>query len=225
MRLALPLLVVASAITLTGQAVPSEVIPLNNLTIPVELNKGIKADKAHPGDEVHLRMAEAVLAGKGVVIPDGAKLYGHILRASPAKDGKHSHLSIMIERAEWKGHTLPLHAFVVGWGRRRRVVMGANGCGPEPTDNSPRRIRGGTTAGITTSAGPTDCDDASKSYSFGSDYLASGINIFKNPRSGATVLVSSKNIHLPGGMLLLLRNVSEGDIAGNLAQSSPAPKQ
>ena len=82
------------------------------LSIPVEVAKTVRADKVHAGDVVQFRSLEAVLAGNGVVIPANCTLYGRVLSAAAKQNNRNSYLAVVVERAEWKGHTLPLHAFI-----------------------------------------------------------------------------------------------------------------
>src|SRR5271165_3636716 len=83
------------------------------LSIPAQLSKTVRADKVHAGDPVEFRTLEAVLVSQGLVMPANTSLHGRVLSASPKQEGKNSWLVLVVERAEWKQHSLPLHAFVV----------------------------------------------------------------------------------------------------------------
>jgi len=217
--LALPLLVLSSVFTLSAQerVVQTETPALKEFTLPVELSKGIKADRALPGDEVRFRMVEPILAGNGVVIPGSAKLYGRIILTSPVTKERRSHLSILIDRAEWKGHSMRLNAYVVGLGVPHRHQDTA-ACIPDGPAPVPIHTRGGNDPNVrgTRSFSPTqNCAEETHLPEFGIRALASQIRIFTNP-NGSTVLVSSKNIHFPGGILFVLKNIS--DATENIAE-------
>lgn len=105
-------LVAAAAVLCTAQQ-PSPVPDLpNGLSIPAELDTTIRADKAHAGDVVRFKTLEPILVSKGLIIPENAKLFGHVLGAAAKQGQTPSWISIVVDRAEWKEHTFPLHAFI-----------------------------------------------------------------------------------------------------------------
>src|ERR1700690_4427664 len=83
----------------------------SKLSIPAQLAHTVRADKVHPGDPVEFQTISAVLVGQGLVMPADAHLYGRVLSAGPKQENKNSYLAVVVERAEWKEHSLPLHAF------------------------------------------------------------------------------------------------------------------
>ncbi len=87
-------------------------IPTGNLSIPAELTKTVRADKAHRGDPVEFRTVEAVLVGPKLVMPPQTKLFGRVVGAASRKGDKPSWLVLLVERAEWKQHSVSLHAFI-----------------------------------------------------------------------------------------------------------------
>ena len=84
----------------------------SKLSIPAQLAHTIRADKVHPGDPVEFQTISAVLVGQGLVMPADAHLYGRVLSVGPKQENKKSYLAVVVERAEWKEHSLPLHAFI-----------------------------------------------------------------------------------------------------------------
>jgi len=207
----LPLLAFLSALPLSAQesSTFSATDVLKDLKIPVELNHSVKSDKVHPGDTVKFHMAEAILVGKGVVIPANAKLYGHVARSGLGRTGKHYVLSLVLDRAEWRDHVLTLNAYVSGWGKRKTVASSSDCDLTVPSS----RGRGPLTQTMKgTSTLPDDCgktNDTADLFERSFSLAMSEVEIFHNPRDGSTVLVSSKNIHLPGGILLMFQNVPQ----------------
>jgi hypothetical protein len=199
----LPLLVLLLPVSLHSQEnrSPSDGTALEVLTIPVQLTKSIKADKAHPGDAVEFRMAEAILAGNGIVIPAKARLFGRIVSAESKEGNRPSVLSLLVERVEWGGHVLHLHAFVSGWGTKRVLNRTADcvlRAHPVPR-GSPN-----TFVTICSSHTAERYEPASLSHK----QLMAEISILQNQENGASVLTSKKNIRLPSGLLLMLQNVN-----------------
>lgn len=210
---ALPLLSLSLVAALAGQEkATASASVANHLNIPVELSKAIKAEKARPGDEVRLRMAEPVLVGKGIVIPGNAKLFGHVLHASGAENGRHSHLAIIVERAEWKHNVLKLRAFIAGFAVKKQKQVTNNGqeCG-SPSQSPPagfRRRRKPLQQTMNSDTEFDGCENGEEQAALLRNNMKflSQIRMMQDQRDGHTILVSDKNIHLPSGMLLILEN-------------------
>jgi hypothetical protein len=86
--------------------------PADEVSIPAELARTVRADKAHRGDPVEFTTLGAVLVGPNLVMPPQSKLFGRIVGAAPRQGDKPSWLVLLVERAEWKQHIVPLHAFI-----------------------------------------------------------------------------------------------------------------
>jgi hypothetical protein len=112
-KLCIALLIFTALLAPAQQPASSNPASSGKLTIPAQLTKTVRADKARAGDPVEFRTLEAVLVSKDVVMPAHTSLHGRVLGASPKQDDKNSWLALVVERAEWKQHSLPLHAFVV----------------------------------------------------------------------------------------------------------------
>ena len=112
----LPLSALAFALTVSAQNnLPTTATSEpGTLFLPVTLEKTLRVEKSHPGDRVNMRLAEPVLFTHGVVLPEGARLRGQVIEARKL-DGEHaSRLAIVVDRAEWKGNAVSLHAFLSG---------------------------------------------------------------------------------------------------------------
>jgi len=72
--------------------------------INAELDKSLDSKKARVGDAVTARTTEAIKEAGKVVLPKGAKLIGHVTRASARNKGdSDSTLAMQFDRAEIKG--------------------------------------------------------------------------------------------------------------------------
>ena len=114
MRLLLSVLFSAIAIFAEDPNPTTATSPVpDNLSIPARLSKTIDTGKCKAGDKVELKTLEPVLIGNGVVMPENAKLSGKIVAAASRQDDKPSWLLLVVDRAEWKEHSLPLRAFII----------------------------------------------------------------------------------------------------------------
>lgn len=201
-----------AAVSLSAQQPPaSEILAPANLSIPAELNTPLKADRAHAGDIVLFKTLEAVLVGKGLVMPAKTKLYGHVLGAAPRQGQTPSWISVVIERAEWKEHILPLHAFISGHISSFLPVG-------DPVDPNAQQHSIGNHIGrhypvrdpqaalaVQTPAG--SAAGWNREANMQSPFLTD-VKLGRQ-KSGMTFLFSEKhNLKLPGGILFLLQNVS-----------------
>src|SRR5271167_3196295 len=112
-QLCIALLIFTALLAPAQQLADTNPASSGKLSIPAQLTRTVRADKVHAGDPVEFRTLEAVLVGKGMVMPANTSLHGRVLGASPKQEGKNSWLALVVERADWKQHSLPLHAFVV----------------------------------------------------------------------------------------------------------------
>ncbi len=202
--------------------------PPDDLYIPAVLDKGVQVEKAHPGDEVRLDVVEAILAGHGVVIPDGAHLYGHVVDSEPLEPSSGSKLAIEVDRAEWRHHELLLHAFVSGLGTRR-VVREASDDSSCEIAHSPAVAEpigaGRESHGFAPAfAGDEDSCLWKQNNAVVMDERGGGLKdvmLEVHRKDGSTAFVSGKrNIHLPGGLLIMLHNVPQKPLAQPLTLSA-----
>src|SRR5271167_4755582 len=110
--ISLVLLAVNALIATAQQPAASSLVSSSKLSIPARLIKTVRADKVHPGGPVEFRTLEPVLVGKDLVMPEDTLLRGRVLSAGPKQQGRNSWLVLVVERAEWKQHSLPLRAFI-----------------------------------------------------------------------------------------------------------------
>jgi hypothetical protein len=82
--------------------------------IDVALNKSLNAKKAKPGDPVTARVTQNTETNGKVIIPEGARLEGHVTAASARSKGDaNSSLGIVFDKAVLKhGETVPVNVSV-----------------------------------------------------------------------------------------------------------------
>jgi hypothetical protein len=110
------LLVLCSALAVFAEdpqapATPASQAP-DHLSIPAELSKTIDTNKCKAGDAVEMRTLAPVLIANGVVMPENTKLQGKVAAAASRQKDRPSWLLLIIQRAEWKDHSLALRAFI-----------------------------------------------------------------------------------------------------------------
>lgn len=212
--LCLTLVLFVSSVPVLAQQENSHELAEGNFYIPVELKKSLRAEKLHAGQEVQFEALEGVLIAPGVVLPDGAKLYGHILDSEPLEHDAPSRISVVVEKAVWKSKVFPLHAFMFGWGKRRVVQsQGSGDCGfgisPRPAElgssGNDRASHPGEGA-----PNPLDCAHPSQDRDVALEHANDlrGILLYHRPDGSTGFLSTTKNVHLSGGTLIMLRNVS-----------------
>jgi hypothetical protein len=162
------------------------------------VKKSIATATVRAGDPVQFEMTDSVLMAAGTVVPAGARLHGTVLQSTvPDEDTGSSRLSILIERALWRGGNFPLHAYIVGQVARRRVAITSTEVSCESSRSASSDI---------------DCWGQGKhtietrSQPFESPTLPAHVGITLGAE-GQTSLVSSRpDIVLKRGTILLLRH-------------------
>jgi hypothetical protein len=113
MRALVLVLFSALAVVAEDPKTASSATPLpDNLSIPVQLSKTIDTNKCKVGDVIEMKTLEPVLMGNNLVMPEKAKLLGRIVGAASRANEKPSWVLLVVERADWKEHSIALHAFV-----------------------------------------------------------------------------------------------------------------
>jgi hypothetical protein len=191
---------IASSIS-NAQAAPEAALP-DRLVIRAELVNGVNAAKAKPGDRVEMRALADEKDGDRVLIEKDAKLTGHVIAATGHNKASESRLELVIEGAQWKRHSIPLHAFVIAQGQVNKTQT--TPC----NERSPARdtTSEANTPGFLLCAEKGDTISRKQS----SPVLKDVEIRYVRGRSGPTVLVSKKtNVVLPSGLVVLIRNISE----------------
>lgn len=211
MRVLVCVLVSAVAVFAEDPVATNSPVP-DNLNIPARLSKTIDTNKCKPGDAVEMRTLEPVLIANGLVMPENVRLHGRVLGAASRQENRPSWVVLVVERAEWKQHDLPLHAFVVA-----QITVKAQPASQADSafDNGINSLRhhAGRTArapgremGASSTSPPQDAvverNDAPQSISQGLD----DVHVLK-ANNGAMFLVSQKpHLKLPSGTMFMLRN-------------------
>jgi hypothetical protein len=210
----IPLLMMA-AVLVQAQQDSLVAKPAGDLFIPAELSKTVRADKAHRGDPVQFTTLEAVLVGPKLVMPAQSKLFGRVVGAAPRQGDKPSWIVLLVERAEWKKHSVPLHAFISA----QVTLVPAPNQSTDPADATPlsgsaRRmgrvsVRSAAQTGtdLPSSAKlPQDATVQSQDARPARPATLKDVRIVRD-KDGISYLFSAKsNVKLPGGALFMLQN-------------------
>jgi len=189
-----------------------------NLTIPAQLSKAIDTNKCKAGDAVEMRTLEPVLVGNGLVMPENAKLHGKIVGAASRQNDQPSWVLLVVERAEWKQHSVALHAFIASQITIKAKVPGQSDNAFQNAIDMPDRVlwrRGarqlpqsypGGDLSRTLTHPPRDAtiegNDARQLSYHGVDDLR-----LLQAKNGSVFLVSPKpHLKLPSGTMFMLRN-------------------
>lgn len=185
----------------------------SKLTIPAQVSKTVRADKVHVGDIVEFRTIQAVLVGNGVVIPANSALFGRVLGAGAKQNNRNSYLAVVVERAEWKDHTVPLHAFISA--QITMIPRNTRPTDPVSDLDSPTSRRASRQSARTTAVSDPELSSIVRSpreattpgETSVTKYPAlENVGFFRD-HEGITYLLSSKtNVKLPAGVLLMLQN-------------------
>ena len=192
---------------------PSAQVP-DNFSIPAQLSKTLDTNKCKTGDPVEMRTLEPVLIGNGVVIPENAKLHGRVLGAASRQNEKPSWLVVVFERAEWKRHIVPLHAFVASRiTLRAPASVPANSAFEDTMPGAVRRRRPGiipSAPGRMASSAPShplqDAIIEQSNVAPSSDQTLADLRLAQG-KNGVVFLVSQEpHLKLPSGTMFMLRN-------------------
>lgn len=212
------LLVLLSAITVFAEgpsaAVADSSVP-DNLSIPARLHKTIDTKKCKPGDVVEMRTLEPVLISNGLVMPENAKLHGKIVASASRQNDKPSWLLLVVQRAEWKDHSISLRAFITSQITVKAKVDAQNNNTFDGALNMPdnvyrrrSRTQSSPTSGMGASAGRSGRDwtgDAGETQTL--NYQRLDDLRMMQAKNGAVFLVSSKeHLKLPSGTMFMLHH-------------------
>jgi len=105
--------------------------------LPVELNKTVDAKKAHTGDPVLGKIPHDLSANGKVIIPQDAKVIGHIAEVKPSShDNKDSMLGIVFDKITLKdGSEIPLTAVMQAVGAPVSTTPSGYQGAPPPQSN------------------------------------------------------------------------------------------
>jgi hypothetical protein len=204
---------------------------VGEVSIAAELKTTVKAENAHRGDPVEFRTLEPQLIANGVVMPANAKLMGRIVGAAPQQGDKPSWLVLLVERAEWKQASIPLHAFIT----RQIAISSVNQLNSQNTDgmntNSRRAGRESARAemhdGIDNSTStrmPQDAKEVSPQGTGTRTPPIKDLRIVRDKDGIAYLFSANSNVKLPSGTLFVLQNQPPQTPAAQAPGASSDPK-
>jgi len=232
--ISLVLLAVNALIATAQQPAASSLVSSSKLSIPARLTRTVRADKAHPGGPVEFRTLEPVLVGKDLVMPENTLLRGRILSAGPKQEGRNSWLVLVVERAEWKQHSLPLRAFITAQitvssaGNQHSLDPAGSGTTSTTLHGNRQNARWAARDDPSLSSmikAPQDATATGQDEMSTRHPLLENVGIVRD-KDGTTYLFSSKaNVKLPDGVLLMLTNEPVASAESANAKAAIAPPE
>jgi hypothetical protein len=193
---------------------------LPGILIPTELSKSLDAKKAKAGDPVEVKITMDLISHGKVVIPRNSKIVGHVTSAKPhTKDAPDSELGIAFDRLLIKGgKELPLQAEIQAMAPP--LIVGLDppapaGVGPGLPGQQSANVGSGDAPGTAMSSAPqipsmtgpspevVRPGGALTSESRGAVGMK-GVAV-KGNRDANLITSSTQNVHLDGGMQLMLK--------------------
>ncbi len=113
------LLLVSASAFAQSSSEPNVILP-TRLHIRAVMDKTVTTKKAKVGDPVRMTVLAPEMEGKTVLIAKDAHLIGRVAESTPYKGpGTEARLMVVVERAEWRKHSVPLNAYIVAQGAIR----------------------------------------------------------------------------------------------------------
>jgi len=114
--------VIAMIAALSTPFAMAQVLPATlaaGTTLPIQFERSVDSNHAHPGDEVVAKTTQLVRLANSQILPAGARVTGHVLASNaftfdktPYAKQQASILTIHFDSIESKGETLPLRVYV-----------------------------------------------------------------------------------------------------------------
>jgi hypothetical protein len=205
--------------------------------INAQLNSSVDSKKAKAGDKVEAHTTAAIKYDGKIILPQGAKLEGHIMEATARSKGDSgSTLAIQFDRAiPRKSEEIPLHVAILAIAAPQSDFSGGSpGPGSDPMSGAGASAAGGSPMSPSRPQAPPSGNPSypggaasSTSDSNGAAQLSAnsrgvyGLNDLKlmeasSNASQTTVITSSgKNVHLDSGTRLLLVSQPEAPSAAS----------
>jgi hypothetical protein len=205
--------------------------------INAQLNSSVDSKKAKAGDKVEAHTTEAIKYDGKIILPQGAKLEGHIMEATARSKGDSgSTLAIQFDRAiPKKSEEISLHVAILAIAAPPSEFSGgAPGPGSDPMSGAGASAAGGSPMSASRPQAPPSGNPSypggAPSSTMGSNGAAQlsansrgvyGLNDLKlmedsSNASQTTVITSSgKNVHLDSGTRFLLVSQPEAPSAAS----------
>lgn len=204
--------------------------------VNAQLNSSVDSKKVKAGDKVEAHTTEAVKYAGKTIVPQGAKLEGHVTEATARSKGDSgSTLAIQFDKAiPKKGEEISLNVAILAIAAPQSDFSGGTpGPSSDPMAGAGAAAAGGSPMGASRSQNPTPATPSyppggvasSTSETNGSAQLPAnsrgvyGLNDLKlmAAATGQTTVITSsgKNVHLDGGTRLLLISQAEAPAAAS----------
>lgn len=223
------------AFACSGQAplpqMPVRTVVPEHTSFVATLQHSINVAKVKVGDGVELRTEQSMLIGKGRVIQAGAKLLGKVIEASPiTRQNRQARVSVLIERLEWHGGSIPLHAYIAGFLSRvistdnalmrpgrgwSEEVMVSRELAPDTDPRFPHARSSVEASPASPFRSQAEFSDAARIADLSTpqmvispDQFLKGVRVvlIREPSPGSVLVRDGKNFTVPRGMLVALEH-------------------
>lgn len=225
------LVMLFSSVTANGQRSVSPPAARSE-TLQIELTSTIRAKKAKVGDAVKARSVTALILPNQIVVPEGAKLIGHVTMTNPgSRDANGAAIGIVFDEVQArKGKKLGLNLSIQAGMMPRPSVPQAIGeqdsqslAQPGESPQAPSKQRSLPVVGFTSSGRPAGTPDATQGSQLGANETADhrgelrelpagtligmpGVTLaVDGPAGAATFRSSNRKLELKSGLQLKLR--------------------
>jgi hypothetical protein len=189
----------------------------NGMTFVASVDHSIRASHAKPGDPVNFRLAQSFLLN-GDVVPEGAKITGHIVvaRKVDKKTKLDSLLAIVADEISWKKKSVSIRAWVVGFGSVRFSAAVGNEEARARLDPRMKAIMAETTdrpAPIPVGQSQEFGGAAGSAFAATTVYdptaFVRDLKVVRNPekRLGTLLVHDDGDIYLPKSLLVLMEQI------------------
>ena len=101
-----------AARSVATEAASESVVP-NGVRFLLRIENTVTSTAANAGDAVNLELLQDVKGPRDqVLVPRKAKLSAHVVGARPYAKEHDARVSILVDRAEWEGHSVPLSGVI-----------------------------------------------------------------------------------------------------------------
>ncbi len=178
------------------------------VAFPAQMINHLDARKAKVGDEVKLEVTANLRGPGGVVaLPQGAKLIGTVVEVNDRSVGE-SRISFVVNKAEWHGGSMALHAVPTAVTSPKMRTVGGSGGGGASGGSGGFGDRGtGAERGGSTRGGPGTDTSAMIAAAIGQELKGTEVQETGDPKTVTAVVNAKRDVSLPSGTVVTLRQV------------------
>jgi len=195
------------------------------IRVRVELAKTIDAKKAKPGDPVLLKTVDELMSGSHVAAPQGTRILGHVVAATPHHGDSPSTLQIAFDKINLSAENeLPMKAVIQALSKPVEAAVAGYGGGMEqpaggaaPMGQSSGRMGGmqpptatnPSNGGAGTNTMPEPAGQGTARIPLNADGVIgmSGVSLNADAQGNSTITSQKHNVKLDSGTQMVLKTV------------------